>query len=311
MTRKGIGFGIFLIFVGALAFLIQLGILKASVFWVFINHIELTIPLILIVTGLNLIFRKYPYVKTLTWTGFFVVMILYGNYVENRAPETVKNISNPIVIEQLEETDKGELKLKASALKLELGSTEEKNLITGKAENLDVKQEVKYKDGNKTAVVNLDMDSKVKAGNILKSIFSTGKFPSDRKSTLNLNRDTVWDINMDLDAINSDLDFSELKVKSIDIDGDAGNFVLKVGQKYELTKVNIDADAARVLVYVPQDSGIKVKFKGDASSTDFNDLNLDKQGDSYVSKNYNKSDSRIEFNIKMDAGKFEIDSFEG
>ncbi len=311
MSRKGIGFGALLIAIGALAFLIQLGILSGSVFMVFLNHIELTIPLILIVTGLNIIFRKYYFAKILTWTAFFAVMIIYGNFVESNVPKTGYNINKPFVIEQFEETGNGELKLNASALKLIMGSTEENNLISGKAENIDVKHKVNYKDGNKTAIVEFSTDSEATIGKFFQSLFSTGKFPIDRKCTMNLNKEIIWNLNMNLDAINSDLDLSQLKVKSIDIDGDAGNFILKLGQKYDATKVNIDADAAKVLVFVPLNSGIKVKFKGNASSTDFNDLILEKQGEYYVSKNYNKMDSRIELNVNMDAGKFEIDSVEG
>ncbi|OPZ89813.1 MAG: hypothetical protein BWY74_02568 [Firmicutes bacterium ADurb.Bin419] len=309
MGKKGIGFGVLLIAIGVLAFLIQFGFLNSSVFTVFLNNIELTISLILIVTGINIIYRKYYFVKILTWMAFFIVMIIYGNYFESNTSKTSDNISKPFVIEQFEETGDGELKLEASAMKLTIGSTEE-NLIVGKAENIDVKHKVNYKDGKKTAIVEINTDSKVAIGSFFQSLFSTGKIAINRKCILNINKEIIWDMNMNLDAINSDLDLSQLKVKSIDIDGDAGNFKLKLGQKYDKTKVNIDADAAKVQVFVPVNSGVKVKFDGDASSTDFNDLKLERQGEYYVSKNYNQMDTKIELDVNMDAGRFEIETIE-
>lgn len=309
MVRKGVGLGVLLIAIGVLAFLIQLGILSSSVFTVFFNHIELTISLILIVTGFNIIFRKYHYVKILTWTAFFAVMIIYGNYVERNVPKTSYKSNIPISIEQFEETGEGKLKLEGWALNLTMGSTKE-NLLDGKVENMNVNHKVDYKDGKKTAIVEVDTGSRLTVGNFFQSLFSTGKLPIDRKCTLNVNKEIIWDMVINIDAANSDLDLSQLKVRTIDINGDAGKFKLKLGQKYDKTKVNIDSDAAKVLVFVPENSGVKVKFDGDASITDFNDLSMEKQGEYYVSKNYNQMDIRIELNVNMDAGKLEIDTVE-
>jgi predicted membrane protein len=306
MGRKGIGFGVFLIAVGIIFFMIQLGVLNESVFMVFFDHIELTITLILIVVGINMIFSKYPFVKTLTWLAFFVVMIAYGNYTQEAPKKSSDDSSNKtFVVERSAETEKGELKLKASALSLTLGATKT-NLIDGETKNVGVEQEINYRNDNNLTVVDIKTNSKNLASNFFKELFSKGEISVDRKLDLNISKDVVWDLNMDLDAIESNIDLSDLKIKNLDIDGDAGSFKLTLGEKYKDTSVNINADAAEVNIFIPKDLGVSFKVKGSANSTDFYDINVDKKGEYYYSENYEEADNKIDLKVKINAGTLEI-----
>ncbi|WP_010251403.1 hypothetical protein [Acetivibrio cellulolyticus] len=305
MSRKGIGFGVFLIAIGILAFLIQFGILSGSVLMVFINHAELTVSLILIVVGINMIFKKYSFVKVLTWLAFFVVMIVYGNYAEVDVEKSSNDTSKTFAVEQYKETGNGELNLSASAINLNVGSTDA-NLIDGMVKNVGIDHKENYKNDNETAIIKFETNSKDVFENFFKNLFTAGKFSIDRKCNLNLNSSVVWDVKMDLDAIDSDIDLSDLKVKNLDIDGDAGSFKLTFGREYKSTKAKIDADAAKVEVFVPVDSGIRVKIDGDASSTDFNDISLERKGEYYISKNYEEMDEKIELDVQIDAGSLKI-----
>lgn len=306
MGKKGIGFGVFLITVGILFFMIQFGVLSGSAFMVFFNHIELTISLILIVAGINMIFSKYPFVKVLTWLVFFVVMIAYGNYTQE-VPEKGSDdgANKTFVVERSAKTEDGELKLKASALNLTFGATET-NLIDGEAKNVGIEHEVNYKKDNSMAVVEFKTNSKDIVTKFFKDLFSKGKVSIERKCDLNINKAVVWDLNMDIDAIDSNIDLSDLMVKSLDIDGDAGSYKITLGEKYKGTKVNIDADAAEVNLFIPTDLGVRIKVKGGASSTDFNDISVEKKGEYYYSKNYDEADNKIDLNVEMDAGSLEI-----
>ena len=305
MTRKGIGFGVFLIAAGILAFLIQFNVLSESVLMVFFNHIKVTISLILIVVGINIVFKKYPFVKVLTWLSFFVVMIVFGNYVEGTVEKSSNDANKNFVIEQFDTTENGELNVKASALNLTVGSTEA-NLIDGTVKNADIEHEAKYKNDKETAFVKFETNNKKAFQNFLKTFFSTGEISIDRKCNLNISSKIIWDLNMIIDAVDSNIDLSELKVKQLDIDGDAGSFKLTLGQKYEDTKVKIDADAAKVEVFVPLDSGVRAKVIGNVSSTDFRDISMEKKGEYYVSKNYSEADNKIDLNVEIDAGSLKI-----
>lgn len=306
MSRKGIGLGVFLITIGILFFMIQLGVLSGSVLMVFFNHMELTISLILIVAGINIIFRKYPFVKVLTWLAFFVVMIVYGYYTQGVPEKSSSDGTNKtFVVERFAKTENSELNLKASALSLNFGSTET-NLIDGTSKNVDIEHKENYKKDNSMAVVEFKTNSEKIVGNFFKDFFSKGEISIERKCDLNISNAVVWNLNMDLDAIESNIDLSDLKVKTLDIEGDMGSFKLTLGQKYEGTKVNIDASAAEVKLFIPTDLGVKVKVKGGASSTAFKDVNLEKKGEYYYSENYEVADNKIDLDVEIDAGSLEI-----
>jgi len=310
MRKKGIGFGILLIAAGLLIFLVQRGIFSWSVFAVFVDNMELTVALILIVVGINLLLKKYSFFKILTWLAFFSVMLGYGYYTERNLEKSSieKNIINnnqTYAIEHVGETEKGELKLKASALSLIVGSTES-NLVDGMVKDINIERNVEYKSDNKSVNVKLETDEKKMVGNFFHTLLSTGEISIDRKLNLNLNSDVIWDLDMKIDAVDSVMDFTDLKVKKLDIDGDAGSFKLTLGQEYKETKVKIDADASKVEVFVPVESGLKVKVKGAANSTNFKDIEMERDGGYYISKNYKEAANKIDLNVDIDAGSIKI-----
>ena len=111
---------------------------------------------------------------------------------------------------------------------------------------------------------------------------------------------------MKIDATESDMDFTDLKVKNLDIDGAAGSFKLVLGHKYEDTKVQIDADASKVEIFVPIESGVRVKVDGAANSTNFRDIEMQREGSYYLSKNYKNAQNKIDIDVEMSAGSLKI-----
>ena len=309
MSRKGIGLGVFLIVTGLLIFLMQRGIFSWSIFTVFLKNIELTIALILIVVGTNLLFKKYSFVKILTWLAFFSLMIGYGyHYEKSMAKNNVEKISHnskTYAVEHVDKTEKGDLKLTASALSLIVGTTES-NLIDGMVKDTNIEHKVEYKNDKKTVELKLKTDDKGIVPNFFQSLLSTGKISIDRKLNLNLNTDIIWELDLDIDAADSVMDFTDLKIKKMNIDGDAASFKLTLGQEYKDTKVKIDADASKVEVFVPIESGVRVKVDGAANSTNFKDIEMKKEGKYYVSKNYEEAANKIDLNVDIDAGSLKI-----
>lgn len=305
MTRKGIGFGIFLIVIGLLVFLSQMGILSWSAFRVFTNHVELTISLILIVVGVNIVLKKYPFVKVVTWLLFFAVMIAYGYYADENINKNTNDSDQTYAIEHNTKTEKGELKIKASALNLIIGPTES-NLIDGMVKNLDIEHTVAYKKDNKTANVKFEINDKKVFQNFFETLLSKGEISVDRKCNLNINSNIVWNVDMEIDAADSDMDLTDLQVNQLDIDGAAGSIKLTLGQKYEDTKVQIDADVSKVEIFVPIESGVRVKVDGAASSINFTDIEMQREGSYYLSKNYKNAENKIDIDAEMNAGSLKI-----
>lgn len=305
MTRKGIGFGTFLIMVGLLVFLSQMGIFSWSAFMVFTNHVELTISLILIVVGINMVLKKYPFVKLVTWLTFFAVMIAYGHYADKNIEKNTNDINQTYSIEHNSKTEEGELKIKASALNLIIGATES-NLIDGMVKDLEIEHTVDYKDDNKTANVKFETNDKKVFQNFFQTLLSKGEISVDRKCYLNVNSNIVWNVDMEIDAADSDMDLTDLQVNQLDIDGAAGSLKLTLGRKSEDTKVQIDADASKVEIFVPIDSGVRLKVDGAASSTSFKDIEMKREGAYYLSKNYKKAQNKIDIDVEINAGSLKI-----
>lgn len=76
MQKRNIGFALFLIFVGLVLILINFGIIGLSV----VGSLITLWPLIIIVIGINIIFRQYPIVKALVWIAFLATLIIYAHY---------------------------------------------------------------------------------------------------------------------------------------------------------------------------------------------------------------------------------------
>lgn len=80
VRTRNIGAGIFLILVGILWALNNAGIADFHLF----ESIFYLWPLMLVVIGINIIFKDNSLIRTLTWLIFIVVIISYGYFYGNK-----------------------------------------------------------------------------------------------------------------------------------------------------------------------------------------------------------------------------------
>lgn len=316
-NNSGIGFGLFIIFIGVMVILVQFGMLNPDIILDYVfNHIPMIISLLLIVAGINLIFERHYLIRIFTWTAFFAVLLIsgcfYSGTMRNASERnTEKNYSRTFAEEKMPKTEEGQLKMNLSGLNLKIGSTDS-NLIEGIITGTDVKYEVDYKKNNKVAAIKFDLESGVSFDDI-KNLFSTKDFTTrsfskDKPMEILLNSDVVWDIDLNVGGIDGELDLSSLKIEEFELDGGAGNIKLVLGERHPNTKVDIDAGAAKFKIFVPKNSGIKIDVDGLMSSIDFNDLTLERKNDSYISPGYEKAENKIEIDIDIGAGDLEINA---
>ncbi|MFZ5990011.1 MAG: hypothetical protein ACOYWZ_23185 [Bacillota bacterium] len=307
MKRSGIGFGIFLMFVGIIALLIYFDVLNISILFFLATHLPLIIAMLLILSGINLIFRNYYFIKFITWTVFFAVLISLSYFYQEDAKSINYDYNKPFTIESSDETVNGELRLDFGGLKLKVDSTEN-NLIEGIVRDPNIKYEVDYKNGKKTAFVKFNNTTVFSIKN-LERFFNIRRNVMEKESNIFLNENVLWDIDMNMGAIDTEIDMSRLKVKNLDIDGGAGNFKIVLGEKYS-TKVKVDAGAAEFDIHVPKTSGLRLKVDGWLNSTNFNNIDLEKQGDYYKTSNYDEAENKIEIDVDIGAGDLEINGIE-
>lgn len=298
-NNSGIFFGLFIIFIGIVLILSQFGMLDLDKIVNFLSdHISTIISLLLIVTGVNLVFDKYNGVKFFAWTAFFAVLLIsgciYGGATENKIERsTNKAYIRPFTEEKLPETEEGRLKMKLSGQNLKIGSTES-GLIKGDMTDSGVQYKVDYKKNNKVADIDFKMESGFFLENVKNLVSMNG---SDSKSWTTeeplevlLNTDVLWDIDLKFGGTDGEIDLSSLKVEEFELDGGAGNIKLILGDRHPSTKVDIDAGAANFKIFVPKNSGIKVEVDGLLSSVSFKDLTLEQtKKKTYVSPEYDNA----------------------
>lgn len=294
MNSRGLGLGIFLLCIGIILILINTGIIDWSIF----DSLADLWPLILVVIGINIIFRNRDAVRIVTWLLFLAVLFAYGYMNGDKySPNAPKKEGN-FYIEKSVETVRGDLKLSLGALNFDLGKADQ-NLVEGSATNPGIKYSVNYNDGKKTAAIEL----KQAQTRVFVRGFNKG---DNRRCTVGLNGDVLWDINAKLGAVNGTMDLSNLKIENLEADIGAGKLNILLGSSHEMVNVKMNAGASKLELVVPEASGVKLKVNGVLSNTDLGSLNWGMKDGYYISPNYNEADSRINVDLTMGVGSLSV-----
>jgi hypothetical protein len=95
---------------------------------------------------------------------------------------------------------------------------------------------------------------------------------------LELNTKPIWTIDMGIGAGDLDFDFSDFKIKDLEIKTGAASIKVKLGDKLNESKVDVESGVAKVEISVPESVGCEVKMEGALNSKDFD--NFEKKGNS-------------------------------
>lgn len=290
-SERTIG-GLILIFIGIFWILTNFGIITWSLFGVMFR----LWPLILIVIGINVIFRDRVWVSYITWGLFFIIIILFGFYEQYSFRNDVfLNSNSDLVIENTLETTTGKLKLRLGGGSIRIDSTNDK-LIDANVPVDKVRKDVRFSKDNTEVYIDIKQKSDF--------IKLDGKKAYDYD--LNLNEDILWDIDIDMGAINSIMDFSNLRVESLDIDTGASNLNLIFGDREKHTEIDLDGAASKVEITVPENIGVKVDFDGFLKDTNIEELGWTEMDSYYVSPNYEEAVNKLDIHLDMAVGRFEV-----
>ncbi len=116
------------------------------------------------------------------------------------------------------------------------------------------------------------------------------------KAEIKLNPKVEWDINLDVGAAKIDMDLSNLKTKYLDIDGGASSVKIKLGDKSDYTKLNIDAGVSSLYIKIPKSSGCEIKSESFLVSKSFSGFHKHKKG-VYRTQNFDDNAKKIYINI--------------
>ena len=121
-----------------------------------------------------------------------------------------------------------------------------------------------------------------------------------------LTRNIPLTLNIKSAASNTELTLSELEVTELRLDVDAGNCKVMMPSSTGTTYVYIKADVANIEVNIPDGVDAKIWVDTDLSAFDVDESRFPKQGDYYISDNFDTAQNRIYLEIDSDVGRVEV-----
>lgn len=297
-----VNLGIFLIIIGSLWILSNFGIVDINLYSIFrllINGIFDLWPLILIILGMGMIFKN-DLLNTILWIIFLLVVLSYSLFFKGdlvgRNNDSLKEES--YIVEMSEDIELGGLHLDVGATNFSVDSIEDDFI------RIEHDGAFEYTFDNRDSIeyVYLSNEKVFLKNNFLKN-------SSNRSLEIAINKDIPWEFNMDIGAISGRLDLKDIMVEHLILDMGAGDLEMTLGNKNDFTLIDIDAGASKLVLNLPRDVGLDISFDGGLNSTNLDSLDLIKNNNSYISKNYEDTASKYEIEVNMGVGEFVLNYY--
>ncbi len=125
---------------------------------------------------------------------------------------------------------------------------------------------------------------------------------------LKLNSDPLWNLDFDLGAASVNFDLSSYKTESISIDMGAASLKLKLGDRAEETKLNVDAGASSIEIEVPDDAACEIKTDVSLSSKHFEGFKTIND-DTYRTDNFDSAKKKIYITIDSGVSSIKVNRY--
>lgn len=288
--KNSSGFAVFIILIGICILLINFDILRLSMFWG-VAHLW---PLLLIIAGLSILFRRVRYFNIVLWLVFFGIVIGYS-YLN--MDEKSWFFGDPVEMVFQEENvaivTKGTVDIEMRQGVLEIGTnTSEK--ISYNVPKTGVEEKTLNTSLLKpTELVIRDMD--------WEDVFNTFQ---NRKYEISLPNHGEWMFDIDGAVIDGTIDLSDLKVESFKLDYAVGDIDLFISDKTSGSYM-IDFAIGDIMIDIPESVGVKLLVDGALNSIEVpNDFS--ENDSTYYSSNYDDASEIIEIRISLAIGNIEI-----
>lgn len=301
IKNKKVNLGIVLIVIGIIWILSNLNLINVNVYNI-VNYMIRGVfdlwPLILVIVGINIMFKKEG-LNTILWIAFLIVLIVYSLFIKDNILEKSSNgtLKDEIYTEEMRvDIEKGKLDLEVGATSFNIGSIDD-NFV-----KLEHDGAFNYKFSRKEGEDNLYISNEIP-----NDIFNN---KNKRNFELSLNKEIPWEIDMDLGAVTGNLNLKDIMVEKVDVDMGAGKIEITLGDKAEFTFIDIDAGASQIILNIPKSAGLKLNYDGALNSTNFDDLGLIKtEKGKYISGDFNAAITKYEVEVDMGVGQFTINYY--
>ncbi len=301
LNLRTISNGLFLIFLGIVLLLINYGLLGWRFFASFIDYW----PVVLIVLGFGLIVnRKIPVSFAFLVLGVVMVTVnLVSPPAENNRLFTAgvtlgetgaETTKLPINYPLEENMSKADVRINGGACILKIASSDN-GLVLGDVTSYGGNPKAKF--DPKDSVGRLTIDTN--RGSQL------GRWDN---CDLKFTKQIPLDFQVNAGVISGNLDFSQLKVSRFELNSGATDICLRFGANGMKTGAKISSAAAKVVLVIPKEVGLKLKYNGiPLGSVDIeNGAAFSQQANTYTTDNFATAASTVDIEINGAATKVKV-----
>lgn len=288
--NKSSGFAVFIILIGICVLLLNFDILKINMFWG-IAHLW---PLMLIIAGLTILFRRVRYFNVVLWLIFFGIVIAYSYLNMDEKSWFLGEPVNMVYQEEdIETVTEGVLVLDMSHGSLVI-NTNESGIISYHVPSMNIREKTlntSTSDPTELIIKDSEWDDFL------------GVF-QNRKYEFSLPNQGVWDINLDGAVIDGDIDLSDLDVATFRLDYAVGDMNIYVGD-YSTGSYYIDLAIGDIMIDIPNDMPVKLVIDGGLTSVSV-PKGFTQDDSKYYSENFDESEDYILIEVDLAIGNVEI-----
>lgn len=122
---------------------------------------------------------------------------------------------------------------------------------------------------------------------------------------ISLNKNPIYDFELNLGASELNFDFSEYKVSDVEINSGASNIDIKLGELYDSTYVVISTGVSKIRIGIPNNSGCRLECESVLTLKDFDGF-VKKSSNVYETANYSSAENNIEIEFEGAMSEFEV-----
>lgn len=314
--------GLILISIGVLWLLDKFDYVQFSISNLVSSFIDLW-PLVLVVVGINLVFKSYRIVHRISWILFLGILLTYSIFGPSLFGEQFKLFGNQIPgVENSEQTQEamtqensfgidsksismedytpivtnGDIELNIGAGDIQFGSDND-NLISYVIPSKIMKEREINVNGEHASLVFSQKD------HTNTNLDKNGNFD------FYLNKDVLWNVVVNTGALDGNFDFEDAHLGNLKINSGAGDIKVKVGSLERESKIEINAAAADLKFEIPEDSGVHVVVNGISDKSGLEKNGLIKSGNAYESAGYSDKTHKIIITINTPVSDISVDRY--
>ena len=282
--------GIFLLFLGIVLLLQTLDILP----WGLWGTLWRFWPVLIIIIGLGILLRGYN-----VWLVSLLILAMLGAClgiaIWQHGPSLTSGVVTRSYSEPLADIERAQIEVDFSAGSINIASLNptSPNLVEATSE---------VSNSHKTMKVNFhqqDGEGQLYLTTANQRFWAEGGV----KWEVSFTRNIPLAINIKSAASNMNLDLTKLRVTEIRLDVDAGNCRVTMPSSGGTTHAYIMANVANVEVTIPDEVAAKIRIDTGLSASDIDESRFPRQGDYYLSQNFDSAFSRVELEIDSDVGR--------